>query len=535
MIDENSMKESNTPNMGNRIVNFYKEKPKIATIIASATALLMCALAWSIDGFLSSDDDESKRPSTEEVDYTGYRDISTGVRTPSDYRRGGDNEESITKRIESAPNDRQTTTDESMKEIEEILTAEEVLYTVKEGDTRSSILMENVWLSSLKNEDFAKKAVFSTLAKNPQIKLIKQVKKGTSTASFPNLQSKLNPGDIIKIRMPATRDSIRKIVETRKLLLWNPVTEKDIEKFNYAYKINNTGPIGFLVNDLLGRKGIQYRPKQDSITDRNIGVYEHILRNFCVVKVNGQYYHPSDKLSIYDDDKWAQLRKKGATIYINKKGLIAYLKDKNSAARKVFSHDPVRYTVPRNYTEEQDKISVSVNGRLIQTPPYLRSSTTLCGRITSEQAKILLDITLPADDAVKLINYDYRHIPQYKWNIDGRTSKKRHLTYDEFLKAVDNFRKKGEKINGIQIFVYNHVATGYLDVDETIGWRIEDPFTGKDPCKKGHKQPCDCPTKYHNIPLKKFFSIYEGVGRPVLKVNFFVSKNEVRTNGLDRK
>jgi hypothetical protein len=31
-----------------------------------------------------------------------------------------------------------------MKEIEEILTAEEVLYTVKEGDTRSNILMENV-------------------------------------------------------------------------------------------------------------------------------------------------------------------------------------------------------------------------------------------------------------------------------------------------------------------------------------------------------------------------------------------------------
>ena len=93
---------------------------------------------------MSSDDDESKCPSTEEVDYTGYRDISTGVRTPSDYRRGGDNEESITKQIESAPNDRQTTTDESMKQIEEILTAEEVLYTVKEGDTRSSILMENV-------------------------------------------------------------------------------------------------------------------------------------------------------------------------------------------------------------------------------------------------------------------------------------------------------------------------------------------------------------------------------------------------------
>lgn len=93
---------------------------------------------------MSSDDDESKRPSTEEVDYTGYRDTSTGVRTPSDYRRGGDNEESITKRIESEPNDRQTTTDESMKEIEEILTAEEVLYTVKEGDTRSNVLMENV-------------------------------------------------------------------------------------------------------------------------------------------------------------------------------------------------------------------------------------------------------------------------------------------------------------------------------------------------------------------------------------------------------
>ena len=139
------MKKSNTPNMGNPIVNFYKEKRRLAitTAITSAAAFLVSFLIDSKDGFLSSDD-ESKCPSTEEVDYMGYRDISTGVRTPSDYRRGGDNEESITKQIESAPNDRQTTTDESMKEIEEILTAEEVLYTVKEGDTRSSILMENV-------------------------------------------------------------------------------------------------------------------------------------------------------------------------------------------------------------------------------------------------------------------------------------------------------------------------------------------------------------------------------------------------------
>lgn len=45
MIDENSMKESNTPNMGNRIVNFYKERPKTATIIASTTAFLMFVLA----------------------------------------------------------------------------------------------------------------------------------------------------------------------------------------------------------------------------------------------------------------------------------------------------------------------------------------------------------------------------------------------------------------------------------------------------------------------------------------------------------
>ena len=139
------MKKSNTPNMGNPIVNFYKENPRLATAtaITSVAAFLFSVLTYSRDDFLSSDD-ESKRPSTEEVDYTGYRDTSTGVRTPSDYRRGGDNEESITKRIESVPNDRQTTTDESMKEIEEILTAEEVLYTVKEGDTRSNILMENV-------------------------------------------------------------------------------------------------------------------------------------------------------------------------------------------------------------------------------------------------------------------------------------------------------------------------------------------------------------------------------------------------------
>ena len=140
------MNKSNTPNMENPIVNFYKEKPKLAitTAIASVAAFLFSVLMYSKDDFLSSDDDESKRPSTEEVDYTSYRDTSTGVRTPSDHRRGGDNEESITKRIESAPNDRQTTMEESKKEIEETLTANEVLYTVKEGDTRSSILMENV-------------------------------------------------------------------------------------------------------------------------------------------------------------------------------------------------------------------------------------------------------------------------------------------------------------------------------------------------------------------------------------------------------
>lgn len=142
MIDENFMKKSNTPNTGNFIVNFHKEKLKLAFV--AVAACLFSVLIHSKDSFLCSDDDESKRPSTEEVDYTGYRDTSTGVRTPSDHRRGEDNEESITKRIESEPNDRQTTTDESMKEIEEILTAEEVLYTVKEGDTRSNILMENV-------------------------------------------------------------------------------------------------------------------------------------------------------------------------------------------------------------------------------------------------------------------------------------------------------------------------------------------------------------------------------------------------------
>ena len=129
------MKKSNTPNTGNFIVNFHKEKLKLAFV--AVAACLFSVLIHSKDSFLCSDDDESKRPSTEEVDYTGYRDTSTGVRTPSDHRRGEDNEEAITKRIE-------TTTDESMKEIEEILTAEEVLYTVKEGDTRSNILMENV-------------------------------------------------------------------------------------------------------------------------------------------------------------------------------------------------------------------------------------------------------------------------------------------------------------------------------------------------------------------------------------------------------
>ena len=142
MIDENFMKKSNTPNTGNLIVNFHKEELKLAFV--AVAACLFSVLIHSKDNFLCSDDDESKRSLIEEVDYTGYRDTSTGVRTPSDYRRGGDNEESITKRIESAPNDRQTTTDESTKEIEEILTAEEVLYTVKEGDTRSNILMENV-------------------------------------------------------------------------------------------------------------------------------------------------------------------------------------------------------------------------------------------------------------------------------------------------------------------------------------------------------------------------------------------------------
>lgn len=144
MIDENSMKKPNTPNMGNRIIDFSERKLNTVAGIASVAILLFYALKYSRDDFLNSNDDESKRSLIEEVDYTGYRDTSTSVRTPSDYRRGGDNEESITKRIESAPNDRQTTTDESMKEIEEILTAEEVLYTVKEGDTRSSILMENV-------------------------------------------------------------------------------------------------------------------------------------------------------------------------------------------------------------------------------------------------------------------------------------------------------------------------------------------------------------------------------------------------------
>ena len=92
---------------------------------------------------MSSDDDESKRPLIEEVDYTGYRDTSSNVLTPSDHRRRG-SEESTTERSESTQNDRQTTMEESKKEIEEVLSSNEVLYTVKEGDTRSNILMENV-------------------------------------------------------------------------------------------------------------------------------------------------------------------------------------------------------------------------------------------------------------------------------------------------------------------------------------------------------------------------------------------------------
>ena len=312
MIDENSMKKPNTPNMGNRIIDFSKRKPYYAAGIASVAILLIHTLRPSIDDFLGSDDDESKRSLIEEVDYTGYRDTSTSVRTPSDYRRGGDNEESITKRIESAPNDRQTTTDESMKEIEEILTAEEVLYTVKEGDTRSSILMENVWLSSLKNEDFAKKAVFSTLAKNPQIKLIKQVKKGTSTASFPNLQSKLNPGDIIKIMMPATRDSIRKRIAINTAVIWDPVPESERARFKYKLLITDNEAIASTLTRFLSWPEVWYRTKegQKRINDDNIKTFERLVKKFCTIKKNGKLYYFHQNVDIHENTVWGANRRK---------------------------------------------------------------------------------------------------------------------------------------------------------------------------------------------------------------------------------
>ena len=559
MIDENSMKKPNTPNMGNRIIDFSKRKPMIPAGIASVAILLIHTLRPSIDDFLGSDDDESKRSLIEEVDYTGYRDTSTSVRTPSDYRRGGDNEESITKRIESAPNDRQTTTDESMKEIEEILTAEGVLYTVKEGDTRSNILMENVWLSSLKNEDFAKKAVFSTLAKNPQIKLIKQVKKGTSTASFPNLQSKLNPGDIIKIRMPATRDSIREIVETSKLLLWDPVAEKDIEKFNYTGKINSTDVASFFIMKILGAKGIQYRPKSgmDEITDITLPYYEPIIREYLAIKIGKKWYRFPKDIDLHDKKMVWLFFQKDADFRLDRDWLKKYLK--TSKAQKAFHYDPIRYAITRKLTQQQANLKTyNSKGHRIPDVEYLVKQSpgnTLCGRVSREQLrntfKINVSLSYLGDasavikwipesnhcykgnlsgkplskDAIKFKNQGYNQqdkkskqehgprIKAYRGILDGRTTYDNakwwngELKYEDFLKAAQKLKDLGYEADVIQLCSNHgkHISTGgYLGASS--GWIVRDSYA-----KKNH----------NNIPLKEYFEIYKAKGGPILKVIFF--------------
>ena len=560
MIDENSMKESNTPNMGNRIVNFYKEKPKIATIIASATALLMCALAWSIDGFLSSDDDESKRPSTEEVDYTGYRDISTGVRTPSDYRRGGDNEESITKRIESEPNDRQTTTDESMKEIEEILTAEEVLYTVKEGDTRSNILMENVWLSSLKNEDFAKKAVFSTLAKNPQIKLIKQVKKGTSTASFPNLQSKLYPGDIIKIRMPATRDSIRKMISINTAVIWDPVPESERARFKYKLSITDNEPIASILTRFLSWPEVWYRTKdgQKRINDDNIKTFERLVKKFCTIKKNGKLYYFHQNVDIHENIVWGANRRKGETIFIDLAGIRKYLQSW-PIARKTFERNGL-HSKPTNLTDAQDSLVLYDHKGLIITKPqakYSNNGATYCAQTCRNLFKDMAGLDIPRWDAVDAINYVYtskkcmagnlsgkkfsadvvkkwqKNGPQecnceaYRGTLDGRTTsypykhpRRRNLLFWEWgltaKEIIDARNKLGDalkcEINFMQIFMNDHVAAGFYD--KRYWWLIIDPYLS---------------SSLVIIPLEEYIKIRQSTKdnshAQILKVNFFQAQN----------
>ena len=553
MIDENSMKKPNTPNMGNRIIDFSERKLNTVAGIASVAILLFYALKYSRDDFLNSNDDESKRSLIEEVDYTGYRDTSTSVRTPSDYRRGGDNEESITKRIESAPNDRQTTTDESMKEIEEILTAEEVLYTVKEGDTRSSILMENVWLSSLKNEDFAKKAVFSTLAKNPQIKLIKQVKKGTSTVSFPNLQSKLNPGDIIKIMMPATRDSIRKRISINTAVIWDPVPESERARFKYKLSITDNEPIASILTRFLSWPEVWYRTKdgQKRINDDNIKTFERLVKKFCTIKKNGKLYYFHQNVDIHENTVWGANRRKGETIFIDILGMKKYLQSW-PIARKTFERTGL-HSKPTNLTDAQDILVLyDHKGQIITKPQakYSNNGATFCAQTCRNLFKDMAGLDIPMWDAVKVINYVYTskkcmagnllgkkfsadvvrnwqkkgpkecNCEAYRGTLDGRTTSYPYkhpkrgnlifwhwgLTAKEIIDAAEELRRKLKcEINFMQICMNNHVAAAFLD--KRFWWIVIDPY----------------PNRWYLImTLDEYRKIQK---HTILKVNFFQAQD----------
>ena len=552
MIDENFMKKSNTPNTGNLIVNFHKEELKLAFV--AVAACLFSVLIHSKDNFLcSDDDDESKRSLIEEVDYTGYRDTSTGVRTPSDYRRGGDNEESITKRIESAPNDRQTTTDESTKEIEEILTAEEVLYTVKEGDTRSNILMENVWLSSLKNDDFAKKAVFSTLTKNPQIKLIKQVKKGTSTASFPNLQSKLNPGDIIKIRMPATRDSIRKRISINTAVIWDPVPESERARFKYKLSITDNEPIASILTRFLSWPEVWYRTKdgQKRINDDNIETFERLVKKFCTIKKNGKLYYFHQNVDIHENILWGANRRKGETIFIDLEGIRKYLPSW-PIARKTFERIGL-HSKPTNLTDAQDSLVLyDHKGQIITKPQakYSNNGATYCAQTCRNLFKDMAGLDIPMWDAVKVINYVYTskkcmagnllgknfsadvvkkwqkkgpkecNCEAYRGTLDGRTTSYPQpvngrgnllywhwgLTAKEIIDATEELRRRLKcEINFMQICMNNHAAAAFLD--KRFWWIVIDPY----------------PNRWYLImTLDEYTKIQR---HTILKVNFFQAQD----------
>ena len=551
MIDENFMKKSNTPNTGNLIVNFHKEKLKLAFV--AVAACLFSVLIHSKDNFLCSDDDESKRSLIEEVDYTGYRDTSTGVRTPSDYRRGGDNEESITKRIESAPNDRQTTADESTKEIEEILTAEEVLYTVKEGDSRSSIIMENVWLSGLKNDDFAKKAVFSTLTKNPQIKLIKQVKKGTSTASFPNLQSKLNPGDIIKIRMPATRDSIRKRISINTAVIWDPVPESERARFKYKLSITDNEPIASILTRFLSWPEVWYRTKdgQKRINDDNIETFERLVKKFCTIKKNGKLYYFHQNVDIHENILWGANRRKGETIFIDLEGIRKYLPSW-PIARKTFERIGL-HSKPTNLTDAQDSLVLyDHKGQIITKPQakYSNNGATYCAQTCRNLFKDIAGLDIPMWDAVKVINYVYTskkcmagnllgknfsadvvkkwqkkgpkecNCEAYRGTLDGRTTsypqpvKERGnllywhwgLTAKEIIDATEELRRRLKcEINFMQICMNNHAAAAFLD--KRFWWIVIDPY----------------PNRWYLImTLDEYTKIQR---HTILKVNFFQAQD----------